>query len=60
MCKTPQHKSLLLRKGVYPYEWTESVSQLQEAKELTEKEAFYSSLSEQHMSDKDYEHAKKV
>ena len=41
---------------MYPYEWTESVSQLLEAKELPEKEAFYSSLSEQHISDEDYEH----
>ena len=59
-CTTQERKELLLRKGVYPYEWAESIEQLKEAKDLPERRFFYSSLSEQDISEEDYAHAKKV
>ena len=48
-----------LRKGVYPYEYMDSVNRLSETT-LPPKEAFYSRLSGKDISDEDYEHAKKV
>ena len=50
---------LLTKKGVYPYEYMNSFENLEETK-LPPKEAFYSKLSDENISDKDYEHAKKV
>ena len=51
--------SLLVRKGVYPYEYMDLPKKLQET-ELLPKEAFYSRLNEEGISDEDYEHARKV
>ena len=50
---------LIKRKGVYPYEYMDSVERFKETK-LPMKESFYSSLNDNHISDEDYEHAKKV
>lgn len=50
---------LLKRKGVYPYEWMDSLDKLNET-ELPQIDAFYSTLSGEGISDDDYEHAKKV
>ena len=50
---------LLKRKGVFPYEYMTDFSKLN-AKSLPPKEAFYSQLNNNHISDKDYDHAKKV
>jgi len=50
---------LLKRKGVYPYDYVVSVDQLEE-KSLPPKEAFYSKLNEEDITDQDYEHAKTV
>ena len=50
---------LLLRKGVYPYEFAESVERLN-ATELPPKSAFYSKLNDSDISDEDYTHAKTV
>ena len=47
------------RKGVYPYEYMDSVERFKETK-LPTKESFYSSLNDNHINDEDYEHAKKV
>ena len=49
----------LLRKGVYPYEYIDSFDKFNETK-LPPKESFYSSLTNENISDKDYEHAQKV
>ena len=50
---------LLKRKGVYPYEYVDNLDRLSEP-QLPPKEAFYSKLSDEHISDEDYEHAQKV
>ena len=56
---TKDKLDLIKRKGVYPYEYMDSVERFEE-KKLPPKEAFYSSLNDNHISDEDYEHAKKV
>ena len=50
---------VILRKGVFPYEWLTDVKKLDET-ELPPIEAFYSSLSGCGISEEDYEHAQKV
>ena len=50
---------ILTRKGVYPYEFVTDRTKMAETC-LPPKEKFYSHLSESHISDADYEHAKKV
>lgn len=51
--------SLLLRKGIYPYEYIDSFERFEET-ELPPKEAFYSSLTREEISDDDYKHAQRV
>ena len=51
--------NLLTRKGVYPYEYMDSLKKLEETK-LPPKEAFYSRLNDGGISDEDYAHDKKV
>ena len=51
--------SLVRRKGVYPYEYMNSLERFKENK-LPPKEAFYSRLTGEGISNEDYEHAKKV
>ena len=50
---------LLLKKGVYPYEYMESWERLNETS-LPDKKAFYSELYLEDITDKDYTHAQKV
>ena len=50
---------LLLRKGVYPYEYMGSWERFNETS-LPPKESFYSELNLEDLSDKDYLHAQKV
>ena len=50
---------LLLRKGIYPYEYINSWERFDE-KTIPPKEAFYSELNLNNTTDKDYEHVKKV
>ena len=50
---------LLLRKGVYLYEYMDSWQKLDE-KSLPEKKAFYSNLNMEDITDTDYRHANKV
>ena len=50
---------LLLRKGVYPYEYMDSWQRFDE-KSLPDKEAFYSNLNMEDITDIDYRHGKTV
>ena len=58
-CYKGEKLSLVMRKGVYPYEYMDSLERLDETK-LPPKEAFYSKLTGEGISNEDYEHAKKV
>ena len=50
---------LLLRKGVYPYEYTDNWKRFDETS-LPDKEAFYSNLNMEDITDADYRHVNKV
>ena len=50
---------MLLRKGVYPYEYMDSWEKFNETS-LTAKKDLYSELTLEDISEKDYEHAQKV
>ena len=50
---------LLLRKGVFPYEYWDGPDKMDE-NQLPEKQAFFSHLTGENISDDDYEHAQKV
>ena len=51
--------SLLTRKGIYPYEYMNSPERLKET-QLPPKEAFYSRLNDEGISDENYAHAQEV
>ena len=51
--------SLLLRKGVYPYQYMDSWEKFNETT-LPNKESFYSKLNKEGITDEDYAHAQKV
>ena len=50
---------LLLRKGIYPYEYTDSWERFEETS-FPDNEAFYSSLNTENITDINYRHANKV
>ena len=50
---------LLLRKGVYPYYYVYWMKKLDETS-LPPKEAFYSKLTREGITDADYQHAQKI
>ncbi|XP_065198789.1 uncharacterized protein LOC135830431 [Sycon ciliatum] len=54
--KTLPNHQLLMRKGVYPYEYMNSFSRFDET-QLPAQSKFYSSLSDEGVSDDDYKHA---
>jgi len=56
---TDKQLDLLLRKGVYPYDYMDSLERLNET-QLPPKTAFYSKLNDTGISDEDYEHAQTV
>ena len=55
----PNHRKLLHRKGVYPYEWMNSMEKMEHTS-LPPKECFNSTLTMSDISDKDYTHAQNV
>lgn len=54
-----EQRSMVKRKGVYPYEWLESLDKLNDVK-LPPKQSFFSKLSGEGVSEEDYEHANSV
>ena len=52
-------RQLLIKKGIYPYEYMDSFERFGET-QLPEKEKFYSSLSGKGITDEEYAHAKQV
>ncbi|XP_014235688.2 uncharacterized protein LOC106658308, partial [Trichogramma pretiosum] len=56
---TSEQIKLLKRKGVYPYDYTRSFESLRE-QQLPSIERFYSIMSEQTISEEDYQHAQDV
>ncbi|XP_065675465.1 uncharacterized protein LOC136091685 [Hydra vulgaris] len=50
---------LLLRKGVYPYDWVDSINRFNET-QLPPKESFFSKLNNGDINDDDYSHAQNV
>ena len=65
MCKnlnliySGEKRDLLLRKGVYPYDWVDSIDKFSET-QLPPQESFYSKLCDEGISDEDYLHAQEV
>ncbi|KAL4097431.1 hypothetical protein QTP88_022213 [Uroleucon formosanum] len=55
----PMNMPLVTRKGVFPYEYCDKWSKLEEST-LPSKLDFYSALTETHVSEDDYSHATKV
>ena len=59
-CNEDIHKFiLLLRKGVYPYEYMDSWERFYETS-MSDKEGFYSSLNMEDITDVDHRHAKRL
>ena len=55
-----EDRSLLLRKGVYPYAFATSIDRLEKCTSLPPREAFFNDIGEVHISEDDYAHAQKV
>ena len=54
-----EQRSLLTRKGVYPYDYMDSMDKFDQFS-LPTQEQFYNKLNEEHISDENYAHAKEV
>ena len=60
LCNKDLNKfALLLRKGVYPYEYMDSWKRFKE-ESLPDKESFYRELNNEHITDEGDAHAQKV
>ena len=51
--------TLMTRKGVFPYDWFDSLEKLK-VTQLPEKDSLFSRLTDSHISDDDYQHAQKT
>uniref|UniRef100_A0A1B6LCV3 DNA-directed DNA polymerase n=1 Tax=Graphocephala atropunctata TaxID=36148 RepID=A0A1B6LCV3_9HEMI len=56
---TPEDLPFVTRKGVYPYEYTDSWAKLDE-NQLPNKDCFFNKITETHITDEEFEHAKEV
>lgn len=59
MSKYADHQDLLLRKGVYPYDYVNESTKFEDT-ELPSKDKFYSHLQGDDITDEDYQHAQTV
>ena len=60
LCNKDLNKfALLLRRGIYPYEYMDNWGRFNE-ESLPNKESFYSELNKEGIADEEYEHAQKV
>ena len=57
--KDEEERKLLERKGVFPYDWFDSLEKLEE-KRLPQIDKFYSKLNNENINETDYQHAKNV
>ena len=57
--KDEEERKLLSQKGVFPYDWFDSIEKLNVEK-LPDIEEFYSKLNDENISEADYEHAQNV
>src|SRR5437868_6787119 len=55
----PEKWTHLLRKGVFPYVWLNNPARFDEIN-LPPKDSFFSEISNEHITDEDYEYAKKI
>ena len=55
----PRHQQLLLKKGIYPYEYIDSFERFNETR-VPPKNDFYSSLTGGGITDEDYAHAQDI
>lgn len=53
-------RKLLLRKGVFPYDFVDSIERLTSTLELPPRSSFFNKLSGEEVSEEDYAHAEKV
>ncbi|GBN47955.1 hypothetical protein AVEN_10327-1 [Araneus ventricosus] len=58
-CITSPHSDVLLKKGIYPYEYMSSFDKFEET-QLPSRSAFHSSLSNEGITEADYEYAQTV
>jgi len=58
-CQESKKRKLLLKKGIYPYEYMNSFERFAETS-LPPKEEFYSKISGKGITDEEYAHAQKV
>ncbi|GBN96254.1 hypothetical protein AVEN_38661-1 [Araneus ventricosus] len=58
-CISSPHRDLLLKKGIYPYEYMSSFDKFEET-QLPPQSAFHSSLTNEGITEADYEHAQTV
>ena len=59
MVEEENRRKLLLKKGIYPYEYMDAFERFDET-QLPEKEKFYSSMSGKGITDEEYAHAQEV
>ena len=58
--KKPEALKFLTRKGVFCYEYFQTLKEMKKAKHLPTKDGFYSELNDQEISESDYAFAQKV
>jgi hypothetical protein len=58
--KSDNLKKLILRKGVYPYEFVSDIAKIKKCKRIPKKKYFHSVLTNSDISIEDYKHAKRV